>query len=82
LLNPVAPPSFRPVHLKIVAAPSAYEQPTLNKAWEVFLAHIPTILIIWIVTAILNPGSARTFIGIMFAATIESAGGGVGMSPF
>jgi S1-C subfamily serine protease len=38
--------------------------------------------VVGIVTAILNPGSARTFIGIMFAATIESAGGGVGMSPF
>ena len=37
-----------------MAAPIAYEQPTLNKAWEVFLAHIPTILIIWIVTAILT----------------------------
>jgi len=37
-----------------VAAPIAYEQPTLNKAWELFVAHIPTILIIWIATAILT----------------------------
>ncbi len=37
-----------------MAAPIAYEQPTLNKAWELFVAHIPTILIIWIATAILT----------------------------
>ncbi|MGH8620079.1 MAG: S1C family serine protease [Burkholderiales bacterium] len=38
--------------------------------------------VIGIVTAILNPTEARTFIGIGFAATIESAGGAVGMPPF
>lgn len=37
----------------MAAAPIAYEQPTLNKAWEVFIAHIPTILLIWIATAVL-----------------------------
>ena len=38
--------------------------------------------VIGIVTAILNPTPARTFIGIGFAATIESAGGAVGIPPF
>ena len=52
LLNLAAAPSFRPVRPRIVAAPIAYEQPTLNKAWEAFVDHIPTILIIWIATAI------------------------------
>ena len=33
-----------------MAASLAYEQPTINKSWEAFLAHIPTILLIWIVT--------------------------------
>ena len=46
--------------------------PLINMAGEV----------VGIVTAILNPTSARTFIGIVFAATIESAGGGLGISPF
>jgi S1-C subfamily serine protease len=46
--------------------------PLINMAGEV----------VGIVTAILNPTSARTFIGIVFAATIESASGGMGMSPF
>lgn len=46
--------------------------PLVNMAGEV----------VGIVTAILNPTSSRTFIGIVFAATIESASGGMGISPF
>jgi S1-C subfamily serine protease len=38
--------------------------------------------VVGIVTAILNPTKARTFIGIGFAATIESAGAAVGLPPF
>ena len=38
--------------------------------------------VVGIVTAILNPTQARTFIGIGFAATIESAGSAVGIPPF
>ena len=38
--------------------------------------------VVGIVTAILNPTKSRTFIGIGFAATIESAGMAVGLPPF
>ena len=38
--------------------------------------------VIGIVTAIMNPTSARTFIGIGFAATIEAAGMAVGLPVF
>jgi hypothetical protein len=38
--------------------------------------------VVGIVTAILNPTEARTFIGIAFAATIESAGAALGIAPF
>jgi S1-C subfamily serine protease len=38
--------------------------------------------VLGIVTAILNPSEARTFIGIGFAVTIESAGSAVGIPPF
>ena len=38
--------------------------------------------VVGIVTAILNPTDARTFIGIGFAVPIESAAAGVGLSPF
>ena len=38
--------------------------------------------VVGIVTAILNPTEARTFIGIGFAVTIEAAGSAVGIPPF
>jgi S1-C subfamily serine protease len=38
--------------------------------------------VVGIVTALLNPTPARTFIGIGFATTIESAGAAVGIPPF
>ncbi|MDF1483626.1 trypsin-like peptidase domain-containing protein [Ramlibacter sp. H39-3-26] len=38
--------------------------------------------VVGIVTAILNPTQARTFIGIGFAVPIENAASAVGMSPF
>ena len=38
--------------------------------------------VVGIVTAIFNPTEARTFIGIGFAATIESAGAALGIPPF
>lgn len=38
--------------------------------------------VVGIVTAILNPTSARTFVGIGFAVTIEDAGSALGVPPF
>ncbi|AOB31548.1 serine protease [Bordetella sp. H567] len=38
--------------------------------------------VVGIVTAILNPTHSKTFLGIGFATTIESAGSAVGISPF
>jgi S1-C subfamily serine protease len=38
--------------------------------------------VVGIVTAILNPTQSRTFIGIVFAATIETAGASMGIPPF
>ena len=38
--------------------------------------------VVGIVTAILNPTQARTFIGIGFATTMESAGAALGVPPF
>lgn len=31
-----------------MASAQAYEQPTINRAWEDFIAHISTILLIWV----------------------------------
>lgn len=38
--------------------------------------------VVGIVTAILNPGAERTFIGIGFAVPIENAASGAGLTPF
>ncbi|NDC35607.1 MAG: hypothetical protein EBZ51_09575 [Synechococcaceae bacterium WB9_2_112] len=59
-----------------MAAPQAYEQPTINKAWEVFLVHVPTILLIWIVTAVLaGLGAALTWVIVLIG--VGMAGGGL-----
>jgi hypothetical protein len=31
-----------------MASAQAYEQPTISRAWEDFIAHISTILLIWV----------------------------------
>lgn len=41
-----------------MAAPIATEQPTLNRAWEAFLAHVPTMLLIWLASAVLAAAGA------------------------
>jgi S1-C subfamily serine protease len=38
--------------------------------------------VVGIVTAILNPTPARTFLGIAFAVPIENAAAAVGLHPF
>ncbi|WP_216916188.1 MULTISPECIES: hypothetical protein [unclassified Synechococcus] len=37
-----------------MAAAIAYEPPSISKAWDAFLAHIPTILLIWVVTIVIG----------------------------
>jgi hypothetical protein len=37
----------------LLAAAIAYEPPSINKAWLAFVAHIPTILLIWVATIVI-----------------------------
>lgn len=60
------------IQFDAAANPGNSGGPLVNMAGEV----------LGIVTAILNPTSVRTFIGIGFAITIESAGTALGMPPF
>jgi S1-C subfamily serine protease len=60
------------IQFDAAANPGNSGGPLVNMAGEV----------IGIVTAILNPTTAGTFVGIGFAVTIETAAGGVGIPPF
>lgn len=60
------------IQFDAAANPGNSGGPLVNMAGEV----------IGIVTAILNPTKAGTFVGIGFAVTIEAAAGGVGIPPF
>ena len=66
------PPLTGLIQFDAAANPGNSGGPLVNMAGEV----------LGIVTAILNPTSVRTFIGIGFAITIESAGAALGMPPF
>ncbi len=66
------PPLTGLIQFDAAANPGNSGGPLINMAGEV----------LGIVTAILNPTSVRTFIGIGFAITIESAGTALGMPPF
>jgi hypothetical protein len=37
-----------------LACPAAYEKPSLNRAWEAFLLHLPAILLIWVATVVIS----------------------------
>lgn len=59
-----------------MAAPIATEQPSINRAWEAFLAHVPTILLIWIVTALLaGLGAAVTWVILLLGIGVAGGGG-------
>jgi len=60
------------IQFDAAANPGNSGGPLVNMAGEV----------VGIITAILNPSGARTFIGIGFATTIEEAGLAVGIPPF
>ncbi|MEY4297610.1 MAG: hypothetical protein RLZZ423_789 [Cyanobacteriota bacterium] len=63
-----------------MAAPKAYDQPTLNGAWEAFLAHVPTILLIWIATAVLSGVGLAVYLLITLVG-LGLSGGGSGGEP-
>jgi hypothetical protein len=47
-------PTFPQVCHHVLAYPVAYEKPSLNGAWEAFLPHLPTILLIWVATVMIS----------------------------
>jgi hypothetical protein len=60
-----------------MAAPIATEKPTLNSAWEAFLAHVPTILLIWIASAVISgAGLAVYFLITLVGLGVAGSGAG------
>lgn len=60
-----------------MAAPRAYTQPTVNSAWEAFLEHVPTILLIWITTAVISAaGFAVSLVIALVGMGIAGSGSG------
>lgn len=47
-----------------LASPAATEQPTLNRAWQAFLAHVPTMLLIWVTTAVISGVGVVIYLGV------------------
>ena len=59
-----------------MASASATEQPTLNRAWEAVLAHVPTILLIWLATAVLAVlGAAVTWLILLVGFGVSGSTG-------
>ncbi len=54
-----------------MAAAIAYEPPSISKAWAAFLAHIPTILLIWVVTIVIG------VIGVVASLALTTLGVGL-----
>lgn len=51
-----------------MAAPIASEQPSINRAWEAFVPHIPTLLLIWLATVLISG------VGLVIAALAHLIG--------
>ncbi len=59
-----------------MASASATEPPTINRAWEAFLAHVPTILLIWLATAVLAAlGAVVTWLILLVGFGVSGSSG-------
>jgi hypothetical protein len=78
-----------------MASPLATEQPTIHGAWQAFWAHVPTILLIWLATAVLSGVGVLVYLLISLigvglsggdsegaAAALAMALGQIGQLPF
>ena len=59
-----------------MASPLATEQPTINKAWQAFVEHVPTMLLIWIASAVLaGLGLALTWVVLLIGVGVAGGAG-------
>jgi hypothetical protein len=64
-----------------MAAPIAFEPPSIQKAWQAFLQHIPVVLVSWVGSIVLSLLSvlAYALIIIVVAAVIGSSDPALGL---
>lgn len=61
-----------------MASPAAFEQPSIEASWAAFVAHIPTLLMVWLLSSLLSG------LGLLFMLAIQASGLGLvflGQSP-
>ena len=64
-----------------MAAPIAHEPPSIQKAWQAFLHHIPVVLVIWVGSIVLSLLGvlAYALIIVVVSATLGSSDAALGL---
>ena len=64
-----------------MAAPIAHEPPSIQKAWQAFLHHIPVVLVIWVGSIVLSLLSvlAYALIVVVMSATLGNSEAAMGL---
>ena len=64
-----------------MAAPIAHEPPSIQKAWQAFLQHIPVVLVIWVGSILLSLLGvlAYALVIVVVSATLGSSDGALGL---
>ena len=64
-----------------MAAPIAFEAPSIQKAWQAFLQHIPVVLVIWVGSIVLSLLGvlAYALIVVLVSATAGSSDAALGL---
>ena len=87
-------PTFRLNCSYALACPAAYEKPSLERAWEAFLPHLPAILLIWVASVVISVVGFFVYLLILFvgfgltyassdaASTAAALVGQLGQLPF
>ena len=57
-----------------MAAPLAFEQPSIDKAWQAFLQHIPVFVVIYLGTVVFTMLGLAIYFGIVLIAAGASGG--------
>ena len=57
-----------------MAAPVAFEQPTINSSWQAFLQHLPVILVVYLGTIVFSALSMAAYVVIVMIAAAATGG--------